>query len=91
MQQKNIDVMSKLSKITKEILQFGEKKPKRQSNSIWTNNFSSSLSFNPNLVGRRGGLILTALPLPPLLVLPQSLRNGKSCNHGILQHPVTFY
>ena len=55
MQQKNIDVMSKLSKITKEILQFGEKKPKRQSNSIWTNNFSSSLSFNPNLVGRRGG------------------------------------
>ena len=55
MQQKNIDVMSKLSKITKEILQFGEKKPKRQSNSIWTNNFNSSLSFNPNLVGRRGG------------------------------------
>ena len=46
-------------------------------------------AFNPNLGGRGkemggGGVI-------PPIGFPLKLRNGTSCNSGILQHLVTFY
>ena len=36
-------------------------------------------------------LIWVGVNFTPLLVFPEQLRNGKSCNPGILQHSITFY
>ena len=48
---------------------------------------SNKKPINPSLDGGGGGI----LPLPPPVGFPLIIKNSNRCNHGILQHLVTFH